>query len=112
MYTRACKPVAERRHRLAVPNRAPWSLRIGPGGITTADNFHRTIAWDRIKTIGIEPVRPALLPELYVYPGLRVHLVDDTNATPLRPAGWFYSGEIPRIPAGRGGVSRCASSVH
>jgi len=81
-----------KRHRLALPNRSPWSLQIGPGGITTTDNFRRTISWDRVETVTSEMIEAD---ELYTYPGLHVDFVDDDTVTSLRPAGWFYPGDVP-----------------
>ncbi|MGC0417320.1 protein kinase domain-containing protein [Embleya sp. AB8] len=101
VFTVIRKLFASRRHRLAVPHRAPWSLRIGPRGITTTDDFRRTIPWDQVEMVGIEPIRAPGPAELYVYPGLRVQFVDDANVVPLRTAGWFYPGEAPTAPSDR-----------
>ncbi|MFI6979192.1 protein kinase [Embleya sp. NPDC050154] len=91
---------ANGRHRHALPNRAPWSLHVGPQGIVTTDGFRRTVTWDQVETVTTEVV---VAPVPYAYRGLYVHFVDDAGGTPLRPAGWFYpdkaaSGTVGRIP--------------
>ncbi|MFE7268920.1 hypothetical protein ACFU9B_44750 [Streptomyces sp. NPDC057592] len=86
------------RHRSALPNRSPWSLHVGPGGITTTDNFRRTIPWEQVKTVTTEIINA---PEWYAYPGLHVRFVKHANVTPLRPAGWFYPGGAPDGTDGR-----------
>ncbi|MFF7249388.1 serine/threonine-protein kinase [Embleya sp. NPDC008237] len=87
-----------RRHRNALPGRAPWSLHVGPDGIVTTDVFSRTVTWEQAKTVTVETVFCASVP--YSYPALHVYFVD-SNVTPLRPAGWFYAGTVPSPRWGR-----------
>ncbi|WP_331773104.1 hypothetical protein OG948_57810 (plasmid) [Embleya sp. NBC_00888] len=79
------------RHRHALPNRAPWSLHVGPQGIVTTDGSRRTVTWDQVEVVTAQIVNAHVQ---YRYSGLHVHFVDDVGDTPLRPAGWFYPGSV------------------
>ncbi|MFD0622354.1 serine/threonine-protein kinase [Streptomyces sanglieri] len=94
------------RHRSALRNRSPWSLHVGPGGITTTDNFRRTIPWEQVKTVTTEIIDA---PEWYAYPGLHVRFFKRANVTPYAPR----AGSTPAtlLPA-RKTASPCASSAH
>ncbi|WP_331773658.1 protein kinase (plasmid) [Embleya sp. NBC_00888] len=82
------KVYADERHRLGVPNRVPWSLRIDPHGITTADNdAHRSVPWTQVKKVRITRIAGG---GPYTYAGLHVYAVKGAKVTRVRPAGWFY----------------------
>ncbi|MEJ1105829.1 MULTISPECIES: serine/threonine-protein kinase [unclassified Kribbella] len=77
----------------------PWSLRIGPEGITTADargatastgpSGRRTFGWNHIKMVTLEEIRAKMLNR---ESGLHIRLTNDAPYTGrFRPAGWIHS---------------------
>lgn len=80
----------------------PWSLRIGPQGITTTDltnvtaatgpSGSRTFAWNHIQAVTLEEIRAKMLNR---DPGLHIGFTADApHAGRLRPAGWNHPQPI------------------
>ncbi|TCO26218.1 serine/threonine protein kinase [Kribbella steppae] len=77
----------------------PWSLRIGPDGITTTDasgataatgpSGRRTFAWNHIKMVTLEEIRAKMLNR---DSGLHIRFAHDAPYNGrFRPAGWIHS---------------------
>jgi len=77
----------------------PWSLRIGPEGITTVDanvataatgpSGRRTFGWQHIQLVTLEEIRAKMLER---DPGLHIRFTPDAPHTGRgRPAGWNHT---------------------
>ncbi|MDX3226378.1 serine/threonine-protein kinase [Streptomyces sp. ME19-01-6] len=101
------------RHASLLRRKPPWTLHIGPRGITTTDatgatiatgpTGRRTFVWDHLKMVTLENIES---PAPYRYAGLHARFTDDApHPDRARPAGWIYPA--PLAPREHGRVPLC-----